>query len=64
MWSLGTFEMASVKHLQIYGINLRSSYLRLELERQVIDRINRKLVQGNASLLIEGRPVNMEYRKE
>ena len=55
--------MASVKHLQIYGINLRSSYLRLELERQVIDRINRKLVQGNASLLIEGRPVNMEYRK-
>ncbi len=43
MWRMGVLLMGAGKHLQRHGINTRSNYLLFQLERELIDRLDRRL---------------------
>lgn len=46
LWRLSTFLMGAAKHLQKYKVNVRGNYLLFQLERELIDRLERKLSPG------------------
>jgi hypothetical protein len=53
--------MGEAKHLERYGVGLRGSYLRVEMERQVGERVGRR---GGVVCVVEGRGVAVERRGE
>jgi hypothetical protein len=42
LWRMGTLLMGASKHIQRHGDNARSNYLQFQLERELIDRLDRK----------------------
>ena len=52
IWCLVDLLIGSAKHIMNYKVNMRSKYLKFELEKLIIDRITRK--SANVVTISEG----------
>jgi hypothetical protein len=56
LWRMGVLLMGAGKHLQRHGRNARSNYILFQLERELMDRLDRRLFEV-------GRQVGVEVRE-